>query len=74
MVIRINHMSREIHRKVKKAVENLSKDSSFICINVEDIAKKAKVDTRTTKLHLDLLEEHSFGKFCDPKKKTFTKK
>jgi len=67
-------MSREIHRRVKKAVENLSNDSFYMCINVETIAKKAKADARTTKLHLDLLEEDGFGKFCDRKKKTFTKK
>lgn len=66
-------MSREIHKKVKKAVDGLSKDPSFLCINIENIAKKAKADTRTTKQHLDLLEEDGWGKFCDPKKKTFTK-
>lgn len=64
-------MSRDIHKKVKKAAEELSKDTSFICVNVENIAKKAKVDTRTTKKHLDLLEEDGLGKFCDPKKKAF---
>lgn len=66
-------MSRDIHRRIKKTVEELSKDTAFVCTNVETIAKKAKVDTRTAKLHLDLLEEDGFGKFCDPKKKTFTR-
>ena len=65
-------MSRDIHKRVKKAVEELNKDTSFACTNVETIAKKAKVDTRTAKLHLDLLEEDGLGKFCDPKKKTFS--
>lgn len=65
-------MSRDIHRRVKKAVEEVSKDTTFACVNVETIAKKAEVDTRTVKLHLDLLEEDGLGKFCDPKKKTFS--
>lgn len=66
------YMSRNIHRRVKKAAEELSKDPSFVCTNVEIIAKKAKVDTRTAKLHLGLMEEDGLGKFCDLKKKTFS--
>jgi len=46
-------------------------NSSFVCLNVEAIAKKAGTDTRTAKRHLDLLEEDGFGKYCDPKRKTF---
>lgn len=65
-------MSREIHKRVRSAAEELSKDSQYVCINVESIAQKAKVDTRTAKLHLDLMEEYGVGKFCDPKKKTFS--
>ena len=44
----------------------------FTEYNHEDIAKKANIDTRTTKLHLDLLEEDEFGLFCDSSKKTFS--
>lgn len=65
-------MSREVHKKVKIALEEISKESEFPCINVELIAERAKVDARTAKLHLDLMEEYGVGKFCDPKKKTFS--
>lgn len=68
-------MSVKIHRKVRKAVDELSKETtSYRCINVENIAKRAKVDTRTAKVHLDLLQEHGYGTFCDPKRKTFSRK
>ena len=65
-------MSREVHKKVRTALEDLSKDSKYVCINVESIAEKARVDVRTAKLHLDLMEEYGVGKFCDPKKRTFS--
>ena len=52
-------------------MEDLAKDTQYVCLNVESIAEKAKVDARTAKLHLDLMEEYGIGKFCDPKKKTF---
>jgi hypothetical protein len=52
-------------------LEDLTKDSHYVCLNVESIAEKARVDTRTAKLHLDLMEDYNVGKFCDPKKKTY---
>lgn len=64
--------SVEIHRKVKKALVEVEKEGSYVCYNIELIAKHAGTDVRTTKRHLALLEEDGFGKFCDPKKKTFT--
>jgi len=50
----------------------VEKESSYLCYNVEAIAERARTDTRTTRKHLELLEEDGFGKFCDPKKKTFS--
>jgi len=64
--------SVEIHRKVKKSLAEIERDGSYMCYNIELIAKCAGTDVRTTKRHLALLEEDGFGKFCDPKKKTFT--
>ncbi len=57
---------------MKDALWELSKNNKYVCINVESISEKAKVDTRTAKLHLELLEEDGIGKFCDPKGKTFS--
>ncbi len=57
---------------MRNALEEISRDNEFPCINVELIAERAKVDSRTAKLHLDLMEEYGVGKFCDPKKKTFS--
>lgn len=62
----------DVHKRVKKAVEELEKNNPYICTNVEIIAKAADTDTRTTKKHLAILEEDGFGKFCDPRKKTYT--
>ena len=61
----------DVHKRIKKAVELVEKDNPYICSNIEMIAKAAKTDTRTAKKHLAILEEDGFGKFCDPKKKTF---
>ena len=62
----------EVHRRIKKAIMEVEKESSYLCYNVEAIAERARTDTRTTRKHLELLEEDGFGKFCDPKKKTFS--
>jgi hypothetical protein len=43
-----------------------------VCINLESIAERAKVDVRTAKLHLDLMEEHGVGKLCHRKRKAFS--
>lgn len=57
---------------MKDAIRELSKETQYMCINIESIAEKAGVDPRTAKLHLELLEEDGLGKFCDPKRKTFS--
>jgi uncharacterized protein YllA (UPF0747 family) len=64
--------TREIHRRIKAAIAEIESENQFICTNVELIAEKAKVDVRTTKNHLELLEENNLGKFCDARKKTFS--
>jgi len=61
----------DVHKRIKKALEETEKDSPYICQNIELIAKQAGTDTRTAKKHLTLLEEDGLGHFCDPKKKTF---
>lgn len=66
-------MSVEIHRKVKDAVDELSRDTEYVCLNIESVAEKAGVDTRTAKLHLKIMQEYGVGKFCDPKGKTFSR-
>jgi len=62
----------DTHRRVKKALNEIEKNNPYLCINVETIAKAAKTDTRTARKHLTILEEDGLGKFCDPKKKTYT--
>lgn len=64
--------NREIHTRIRKAISEIESNNKFICTNVELIAKKAKVDVRTARNHLELLEEYKLGKFCDPGKKTFS--
>ena len=64
--------SVEVHKRVKKALFELEKNSTFVCTNVEGIAEKAGTDTRTAKRHLALLQEDGFGEFCDSKRKTFS--
>jgi hypothetical protein len=66
--------SVDVHKRIKKALHEIERDSPYACHNVELIAEKAGTDTRTAKNHLCLLEADGFGKFCDPKKKTFVSK
>lgn len=64
--------SRDIHKKIHTAVTILEKDSKYPSIPVTSISKLAKVDMRTVKLHLDLMDFDGVGCFCDAEKKTFT--
>jgi len=61
----------DVHNRIKIALKEIEKDSQYLCHNVETIAERAKTDTRTAKNHLSLLEADGFGKFRDPRKKTF---
>lgn len=63
--------TREVHRRVKKALAEIEEEENYVCVNVGTIAERADTDVRTAKRHLDLLEEDGLGKFCDPKGKTF---
>ena len=63
---------RLIHRKIKQALAILEEDSNNITLNVKTIAKKAEIDVRTVKYHLELLEEDNQGIFCDDEKQTFS--
>ena len=64
--------SLDVHRRIKKAIMEIEKEGSHLCYNVEAIAERAGTDTRTSRTHLEMLQEDGFGKFCDPKKKTFS--
>lgn len=64
-------MSLNIHRRIVSAVKDLASRSSHPALDVIDIAVKAKVDTRTAKLHLRLLEHYGFGQFADKGCKCF---
>ena len=63
---------RLIHKKIKQALTILEKDSDSIALNIKTIAEKAKIDVRTVKYHLELLEEDNQGIFCDDEKQTFS--
>ena len=66
--------SREIHRKIRNIILQLEKDDKHPCISITTIVKASKNDARTVRLHLELLEEDGWGKFCDKDKQTFTTK
>ena len=67
----IKMKSRELHRKIKKTLEKLEKETQFETINITEIAESSNIDTRTVKLHLSLMEEDGLGIFCDKILQTF---
>jgi len=44
--------SVDVHQRIKTAIKEIEKESSFLCHNIETIAEKANTDTRTAKNHL----------------------
>ena len=63
-------LSVSIHKRVITAMR-LVRNSKYHGMNVEEIARIARVDTRTAKLHLNLLVFHRKGEWADKKHKVF---
>jgi predicted transcriptional regulator len=66
----------ELHRNVRKAVDDVTRNSDVSCVSVSAIEKEVGKDPRTVKFHLKLLEEAGYGKlsndgkmFCPTEKK-----
>ena len=64
----------ETHKKVKKTVEEKTTKKDCGCVSVNDIAVELKMDPRTVRKHLGLMEVDEYGKYLDADKKIFCSK
>lgn len=67
-----NQPSREYvekHRQVKKKIEEIS--SECACIPTRRLSEELKMDERTVKAHLEILEMHKVGTYLDSNRKVF---
>jgi len=58
------------HRLIKEFLDQFSPS----CIRVSDLAKKLRMDPRTTKAHLEVMEVDGYGAFTDDNKTTFCRR
>ena len=69
-----NQPSREYvekHRQVKKKIEEISSECACACIPTRKLSEELKMDERTVKAHLEILEMHKVGTYLDPNRKVF---
>ncbi|MCK4481879.1 hypothetical protein KAU55_01540 [Candidatus Bathyarchaeota archaeon] len=61
----------EKHRQVKEKVEEIISKCACACVPVRKLSEELKMDDRTVKAHLEILEMHKIGTYLDPDKKVF---
>lgn len=59
------------HRRIKEKIEEEMKNGACICVNVNDLASKLRMDARTVKTHLDIMKIDDYGTYLDEKKQLF---
>jgi len=59
------------HKKIKDRIRKKTKEESHACIKVDDIAKELKIDSKTVKIHLDIMEIDGVGSYSDKNQKVF---
>jgi DNA-binding transcriptional ArsR family regulator len=62
------------HRKIRDKVIELSKTSEHACFDVAQLASELKMDIRTVRAHLKIMEIDAIGTFLDDKRKQFCTK
>lgn len=62
------------HRKIRDKLIDLTKTSKYACFSVARIASDLKMDVRTVRAHLEIMEIDAAGTFMDNEKKQFCTK
>ena len=62
------------HRKIRDKLLELSKTSGYPCLNVVRLASELKMDYRTVRAHLKIMELDAMGVFTDDEQKQFCTK
>lgn len=58
------------HKKIKDAVALMQKETEgSSCVIVSELAKETKIDPRTLRKHLEVMEIDGYGSFSEQKKK-----
>ena len=61
----------QTHKKIKDRIRKKTKEEARACVRVDDIAKELKIDSKTVKIHLDIMEIDGVGSYSDNKQKIF---
>jgi hypothetical protein len=72
-----NHSKRDYiakHEKIRDKLLELSKASGYPCFSVARLASELKMDTRTVRAHLKIMELDAIGAFTDAEQKQFCTK
>jgi predicted ArsR family transcriptional regulator len=59
------------HEKVKNIVKKKAFDDAYCCVKVDDVANELGIDSKTAKVHLDLMEIDEFGSYVDREQEVF---
>jgi hypothetical protein len=62
------------HRKIRNKLIELSKAREYACFNIARIAADLKMDIRTVRAHLKIMELDAMGTFLDDSQKQFCTK
>jgi hypothetical protein len=62
------------HEKIKAKLIELSKNSEYACFSVARLASGLKMDVRTVRAHLKIMEIDALGTFMDVEQKQFCTK
>jgi predicted ArsR family transcriptional regulator len=62
------------HRKIRDRLIILSRTSKYACFTVAQLASELKMDVRTVRAHLEIMEIDGAGTFMDVGKKQFCTK
>jgi hypothetical protein len=62
------------HEKIRDKLIELSKTSEYACFSVARLASELKMDGRTVRAHLKIMEIDAMGAFLDDEQKQFCTK
>jgi hypothetical protein len=62
------------HEKIRDKLMELSKTSEYACFSVVRLASELKMDVRTVRAHLKIMEIDTMGTFLDDEQKQFCTK
>jgi len=73
----INNRQRDylvLHKRIRDKMIDIVNTSGRACIDVSQLAHSLRMDIRTVRAHLEIMEVDSVGVFMDPAKKQFCTK